>query len=106
MSSLLQFNGTISKKGVHLETYKCKRLDDFPYREDLETYKCNVCGREHPHIYIFIRKPIGMCGCWVVFRWNNEEHVPDLSCPFGLEKMPRDAKRLNEEESSKIWHSN
>jgi hypothetical protein len=56
-------------------------------------------------LYRIWRKPVGMWGCWVVFRWNGEEHVPDLSVPIGVDKLPRDAEALTDDEAAKYWFS-
>ena len=112
MSSLLQFNGQITRKGVHLqfmlvEKYKhdVGGLFEIERERDIDTFVCPTCDKVHPHIHIAIRKPCGMFGCWVVFRYNGEEHVPDLSIPISVTKLPRDAKRLSIEQSARIWHS-
>ena len=73
--------------------------------EEVEPVPCPTCGKTHPRIHIAIRKPAGTFGCWVVFRYNGEEHVPDLSTPVAVFKLPRDAKPLSDEESNRIWHS-
>jgi hypothetical protein len=56
-----------------------------------------------PKLYRVWRKPKGMWGCWVVFVWNGEEHVPDLSTPIAVEKLPRDAEALTDEEAAGYW---
>lgn len=56
-----------------------------------------------PRLYRCWRKPVGMFGCWVVFRYNGKEHVPDLSIPIGTEQMPRDAKPLTDDEAAGYW---
>jgi hypothetical protein len=56
-----------------------------------------------PKLYRIFRRPVGMMGCWVVFRWDNAEHVPDLSVPVTVEKLPRDAKPLTDEEAAQYW---
>lgn len=118
MSSLLQFSGAVSRKGVQLEAYKVERIYT-PYQftmdwerpkvtirrfsyDDVPTEKeqCPQCGKEHEKLYGFWRKPVGMMGQWVVFRINGEEHVPDLSIPIQLHKMPKDAKPL----PITLWH--
>jgi len=114
MSSLLQFKGKISREGVHIEVYKT-----IPGRKEIEftgdgkvidgasweeTFTCRKCKRIHPILYSFPRKPVGMMGQWVVFRYNGEEHVPDLSCPFGIDKIPKGAKKHSQEESEELWH--
>ena len=96
MSSLLQFQGKIANNRVYLQ---------FVTKDESETYLCEQCGRQHQFIYVAPRKPVGMFGCWVLFRYNGEKHAPDLSCPIITDKLPRDAKKMTEEESSKLWHT-
>lgn len=124
MSSLLQFNGAIGKKGVQLQAYRVERvwtkgsydcpryfypwsvphtitIRTWSYSDrEVELEHCPQCDREHPKLYGFWRRPRGMFGCWVVFRYLGEEHVPDLSIPIQLEKLPRDAKPL----PLTLWH--
>ena len=104
MSSLMQFNGEISKRGVHLQAYK---VDAEPwYKGNPEfTFFCPTCKGEHARLFTFIRKPKGMFGCWIVFRYNGTDQVPDLSCPLGLATLPRDAKPMSLTESMRVWHS-
>lgn len=102
MSSLLQFNGQISRKGVQLEAYLVLEDDEF---KPAESVPCETCGGAHPQLYGFWRKPAGMMGCWVVFRYNGEEHVPDLSIPIRLRTLPRDARPFSLGENAKSWHS-
>src|SRR4030066_233363 len=56
MSSLMQFDGEISRKGVRLEFCPVKENPRFPDSSTLgietETYVCLFCGREHSIIYI------------------------------------------------------
>ncbi len=96
MSSLLQFNGAISSRGVRLEA--CIDGGD--------TYTCKKCNKQHDVVYGFWRKPCGQFGAWVQFRINGKIHAPDLSVPItvgfkswhSLHKLPRDAKPLNMDE--------
>lgn len=110
MSSLLQFNGQISQRGVHLEFYQTKESATEHYRGSA------ICGdntdvvflpggKVLPRLWTAIRKPAGMFGCWVVFRLNGKERVPDLSCPFALFQRPRDARPLPIAECIKRWQS-
>ena len=123
MSSLLQFTGKTGRKGVQLQAYKVDRVwtkGSYDYRRNLFPYSSPFtitvrtwsysdvesepqpcqCGRKHPKLYGFWRKPCGMLGHWVVFRIDGEECVPDLSVPIQLRKLPRDARELPLE----IWH--
>ena len=129
MSSLMQFSGNISGRGVELQFYQCKPhgfymphftgeydangpiyegQDYHEYSEGTgpatEEVICSKCGKLHPRLYVAWRKPVGMFGCWVVFRYNGEEHVPDLSIPIALYKLPRDAKPLTDDQNSEYWH--
>lgn len=56
-----------------------------------------------PPLYRIFRKPVGMFGCWVTFRYNGDVHAPDLSVPIRVEKLPRDAVRLTDEEAARYW---
>ena len=105
MSSLLQFRGNVDHRGVHLIGYSqnegARSFDDGNDR-----YHCQRCGRYHERLFTFARKPAGMLGCWVVFRWHGEEHVPDLSLPIGIPgKPPKGAVPMSDEESTEHWHS-
>ena len=107
MSSLMQFDGKIDKKGVHLEFYLVKKIETmYGWRteKELEPVVCTVCGKEHPRLYTMVRKPRGMMGNWVIFRVDGEFVVPDLRVPMRLERMPYKAKRLTDIESSELWH--
>lgn len=122
----MQFGGKYSSRGVHLEVYQTtpsQKFIDSPvyengvqvgtkrdyYLKDSETCGditdciCMPNGKIYPRIWTFPRKPRGMFGCWVVFQYNGKEHVPDLSCPFGLFKLPRDAKPLPVDECIDRW---
>lgn len=105
MSSLMQFGGKITREGVHLQAIQVVKDSSLYGRTDQHEFACPQCKRWHPRIFTFIRKPKGMFGCWVVFQYNGEEHVPDLSVPISLERLPRDAKPMSLEESMKTWHS-
>lgn len=108
MSSLLQFGGEIGKKGVRLEFVKSYipwgECHQFCKPQEGESVPCSVCNEEHPQLYVAWRKPRGMFGVWVVFQYNGQEQVPDLSIPIDVEKLPRDARPLSLEENSQAWH--
>jgi hypothetical protein len=119
MSSLLQFNGMIDRRGVGLEFIKATTIKNHVFgfdQETLETWSsqsieddekhlCTICGGLHPRIHVAFRKPVGMCGCWVQFRYNGEVNVPDLSIPITVKEYPKGAIRMNDVESSRMWHS-
>lgn len=117
MSSLLQHDGEITRKGVWI---KCTRVhygvmpgEGYHRTHDAELYvkPCPTCGKHHPVVYKFARKPAGMLGCWVVFRINGNEQVPDLSVPMSFDgtckkqQPPRDSVMLSVDEAAKYWHS-
>lgn len=112
MTSLLQFNGETSRKGVHLEFYQTTPnmemgsifADMATSGYPVEMVPCSVCGKEHERLHIAVRKPAGMWGCWVQFRINGELEVPDLSTPIATFKLPRDAKPLSDKANSERWH--
>lgn len=116
MSSLLQFSGQITRRGVTLEFYQTTPntsdiaglgpiYADMPTSgKPVEDVACGQCGKSHPRLQIVVRKPSGMFGCWVVFRYNGQENVPDLSTPIATFKLPRDAKPLSDEDNAKYWH--
>lgn len=72
---------------------------------DVETIMLPYKGalKQFPKLYRIWRKPQGMFGNWVIFRWNNEDHVPDLSVTISVEKLPRDAEALTEAEMIIYW---
>ena len=119
MSSLLQFNGVIDKRGVGLEfikstivkqkvigfdrgTLETWTTDDTDYDEK---HVCTVCGQLHPRMYVAFRKPCGMWGCWVKFRYGGEVNAPDLSIPITVKEYPKGAIRMSDVESSRMWHN-
>jgi len=103
MSSLMQFRGDVSNRGVGLQFIL--RAKDAAWNDPpLEPVWCWVCEKYHEQIYVAYRKPCGMMGPWVVFRYNGEKHVPDLSIPISTEILPRGARALSYRENSKAWH--
>lgn len=60
-------------------------------------------GRTAPRLYRIWRRPVGMFGCWVVFRYLGQEHVPDLSVPIAVFKLPRGAECLTMTEMENYW---
>lgn len=73
--------------------------------EKVELTKPDGTTMREPKLYRIFRRPVGMFGCWVEFRYNGETHAPDLSVPIRVEKLPRDAVALTDEESVKYWMS-
>jgi hypothetical protein len=118
MSSLLQHHGGRSADGrrVELMCYQVKKGADWERYNGPDAYQPNqdsttftdpveVDGNGNPVLWRFFRKPKGMFGQFVVFRYNGEDHVPDLSVPIQLFKLPRDAERVPEEVSNNYWRS-
>ena len=104
MSSLLQFNGETDRyRGVRLEFVF--RPDNLGWNEPSpDKVFCEECKCFHDTIYVAWRKPRGMFGPWVIFRYNGVNNVPDLSIPISVNKLPRDAKRLSKDETINRWH--
>lgn len=105
MSSLLRFNGRIDRRGVGL-LFMVADDTKTEYNEIYsDTFTCPVCGEKHIRLYEAFRKPRGMWGHWVVFAYNGEEHVPDLSLPIDVERLPKGCRVLSDEECHKYWKS-
>lgn len=104
MSSLMQFRGTTDTKGrVGLQFVL--RADDAAWNDPpLEPVPCQVCGKDHERIHVAFRRPAGMFGPWVQFRYNGAIHVPDLSIPISVGQLPKDAVPLNDDDNAKAWH--
>lgn len=122
MSSLLQHHGGRSTcgrkieilfylvhKGPEWETY-CgpgsynPRPDSTAWTMESEPVTL-ADGKTRPKLYRVFRRPVGILGCWVQFRYNGEIHVPDLSVPVSVFKLPRDARPLSDEEALAYWTS-
>jgi hypothetical protein len=102
MSSLLQHDGEVKGNKVVLKMY----LVDGPRGLDgIESFLCRQCHRRHEVLYKVARRPVGMMGCWVLFRYNGAVNAPDLSIPIRVEKLPRGAERMPDEAASAYWHS-
>ena len=119
MSSLMQHHGGRSPDGLRVELVanlveKDADCDTYhgpaAYQPNPEATSFThavetIPGTTLPRLWKFYRRPAGMFGCWVVFRYNGKEHVPDLSVPLQLFKMPRDAERMSDEDAIKHWRS-
>lgn len=129
MSSLMQHHGCTTKPKpgkvellmyLHHEVPWYLTFTDFEWLDDRTNFKIvqryrkqdsELVELQRPDgsktkvakLYRIWRKPAGMFGCWVVFRYNGEEHVPDLSIPIGVDKLPRDAEPLTDEEAASYW---
>jgi hypothetical protein len=124
MSSLMQHHGGRSADGRKVELFmylvtKGKDWDKYngpnAYRpspegtafcDDAEPViltKPDGSTKTVPRLYRIYRRPRGMCGCWVIFRYNGADQVPDLSIPIAIHKLPRDATPLTDTEASAYW---
>lgn len=107
MSSLLQFDGQIDRrKGVRLEFTHVLEWSEWntPEKEEMTDTECPICGEKHRRIYVAWRKPAGMFGPWVVFRYLGKENVPDLSIPIWTGDLPKGAVALSDAETFESWH--
>lgn len=122
MSSILQHHGSTTSKQKHgyveLLFYLVHKTQDWERYNGPNAYKPNpnsttFCadsepieirpGKFVPQLYRVWRKPVGMFGHFVVFRYLGEEHVPDLSVPIATFKLPRGAEALTPGEMLKYW---
>lgn len=119
MSSLLQHHGGRSADGRKIELLFCPVVkgadwekyngpgsyspnpDGTTFCADAETFMHD--GKVYARLYRVYRRPVGMFGCWVVFRYNGAEHVPDLSGPISILRLPRDARPLTDAECVAYW---
>jgi hypothetical protein len=94
---------TSRKRGVRLEfTLHEEGLCYKPALEPLVS--CTVCDSAHEQLWVAWRKPAGFWGAWTVFRYLGEEHVPDLTVPIAVPRVPKDATKLAPKENSATWH--
>ena len=115
MSSLLQHTGSIIDGKVELFCYQVSKGKDWEKYNGSDAYDPNPNStvftdpveltNDNPRLYRFWRKPRGMFGQWVVFRYNREDHVPDLSVPIPLFELPKDAERMSDEDCEVYWKS-
>jgi hypothetical protein len=119
MSSLLQHHGGRSPDGrdVELVCYLVAKgpeweiyngPDSFHPAWESTTFTVArelIPGTPHPVLYRFYRRPAGMFGPWVVFRFHGREQVPDLSHPIALFRLPRGAERMTDTEARNHWAS-
>lgn len=121
MSSLLQHHGGRSKDGRKVELLLCPVVkgpqwdkfngpdsynpspDSTAFCEDAEPFTHD--GKRYARLYRIYRLPVGMWGAWVQFRVNGQLHAPDLSVPWSMLTLPRDAVRLTDEECVTYWNS-
>ena len=102
--NLLQSSFSTSRlKGVRLEF--TLHEEGLCYKPALEPLvPCTVCGGAHEQLWTAWRKPAGTWGAWTVFRYLGEEHVPDLSVPIAVPRVPKDATKLSPPENARAWH--
>jgi len=102
--NLLQSSCQLSRrKGVRLEFVL--HVDGVCYQPPLEPLvPCTVCGKAHLQLWVAWRKPAGSWGAWTVFRYLGEKHVPDLSVPIAVPRVPKDATKLSPPENARGWH--
>lgn len=91
---------------VHKEMKVVGDLGNGGFQYEHNVYSEFIPGTEHPTLYTFWRKPRGTFGQWVVFMYNGDEHVPDLSVPISLEQLPRDAEKVGDQAALRYWLTN
>ena len=72
--------------------------------EYVETVTLNINGRTSnvPKLYKIFRKPYDTGTVWARYEINGQNYYPD-SLPIGVEKLPRDAVALTDEEMIAYW---
>jgi len=94
---------TSRRRGVRLEF--TLHEEGLCYKPPLEPWvPCTVCGGAHEQLWVAWRKPAGVWGAWTIFRYLGETHVPDLSLPITVPRVPKGATRLTPKENSETWH--
>jgi hypothetical protein len=71
---------------------------------DCERETCAQCGAQHDALWAIARVPVAPFGHFTVYRVNGSEHVPDMSVPMAVDRIPRDARRLTPAEAAARWH--
>ena len=110
MTSLLQHHGGMSPDRTKVEllfevTTPNPKYPDSQICGNRSDPFVGSDGKTYYRLWRIYRKPAGMWGPWVVFRWLGEKHAPDLSVPISTFRLPRDAKRLTDEECEAYWKS-
>jgi len=108
--AILQFRGEIGKRGLRLLFYLVDEVEQvgavkWVKQIDREPIDCTLCDEQHPQLYAAWRRPAGTFGSWIVFRYLGQEHIPDLSIPISVKKVPRGAEKLSVKENSEYWHA-
>ena len=105
MSSLLQSPGRSTRERGH-EIF-ISRGSEWIGNEHkaTEPTTCERCHSKHEKLYRIWRKPRGMFGPWVLWRVNGADRPLDLSIPYTVDKIPRGAEPLTEEEAANYWHN-
>lgn len=84
-----------------------KQLENGEWQwEKCEEMECPRCGKMHDSLWTIRRVLVDTMGHFPVFRINGEEHVPDMSLPHHVDRLPRDAKKIESEEFARLWHMN
>ena len=83
MSSLLQFHGNTSRRGVGLQFVL--RADDAAWNDPpAEPFTCLVCGREHERIHVAYRVPRG-----TINRMTIRGRTDDVRTVSGMQRGVR-----------------
>jgi len=86
-------------------TQETKQLNDIDWQwEKCEEEQCQQCGKMHDSIWTIQRVLADTFGHFACFRINGEINVIDASLPHRVDRIPRDAKRIEPEEFSRVWH--
>lgn len=76
-------------------------------RDTVQDAPCALgCGRTHDAVWTIARVVADTLGPWNVYRVNGEGHtLPGGGLPMTLDKLPRDARRLDAAAAAAFWHA-
>lgn len=69
-----------------------------------ERFTCPECGKEHPDLFMIVRKVSKPFGHFMAFHINGEWQVVDPTLPHTVNKVPRDAIRVPDDIAGASWH--
>lgn len=76
-----------------------------PERTDvLAADPCAQCGRHHPALWIIRRVPVDLGLAFYGFRINGAVRAPDMSIPYTVDRLPRDARPVSAADAVRLWH--
>lgn len=65
---------------------------------------CESCGQTHAKLWRVTRALVDTLGHFPVVRMNGARIVPDMSIPYHVTHLPRDAWEVPADLAARIWH--